>query len=146
MFHLTRTYVDATRNLVGPTELIADYAVDFRVGFTVDAALNTTGVLPLLLPLPVGDTSNAQWGYDLQGAGAYVTGYGPHRIRSVRVQISTRAALADQQTAIQGTADGGSPYSFCTASSGTFAACNQFARMRTITTEIAAANQSRAFY
>jgi hypothetical protein len=80
---------------------------------------------------------------------AYAPNIGPERIRSVRVRLVTRAALADRNANIPVAPAnfGAQPYLYrycmggpCVSPGG------QWARARTVTTEVALPNQQRNFY
>ncbi|HLK40896.1 MAG TPA: hypothetical protein VKU41_29285 [Polyangiaceae bacterium] len=145
-YDLTRMYLDAAGNVVPDTEeVVAEYAVDLDFAFTVDTSVDTTGGTPTLTTYDFdsnGDTHNQLAADDA------TTGTKPQRIRSIRVRLVTRAAQADRSVNIPLT-DGGVPYiyRYCLQPGG----CNsttalQWARARTVTTEVALRNQARYFY
>jgi hypothetical protein len=143
-FVLARSWVSADRELVGPPEIVAEYAVDFKVGFTVDPSTDTTGATPGFMPLGIGSVDNELYAYDLQSTQTPLRG--PQRVRSVRFRVSTRSQLAEGSGYV-GTADASATYSFCmNGSAATLESCRQFARMRTLTSEVAVPNQARFFY
>src|SRR5262249_29430248 len=107
-FDLYRVYLDSTNNEVGTPELVAEYAVDLKVAFTVDntatsgaVCLAPTSNCPPYTPtrtqlsLSFGDPVNATaWAPDTSAGN--VRNPGPQRIRSVRVRVATRTALPDR--------------------------------------------------
>ncbi|MGC4092141.1 MAG: prepilin-type N-terminal cleavage/methylation domain-containing protein [Polyangiaceae bacterium] len=92
---LVRTELDAsdkplTVNNVNLEELVAEYAVDFRVGIT--AVSSNPSSEPTLVQLDEGDTGFA--GYtDTPSAGGT-----PQRLRSLRVRLSVRSREGDRDT------------------------------------------------
>lgn len=146
-YDLMRMFLDATGAVVPETkEIIAEYAVDFDVAFTVDTSVDTTGAAPSLVTYDfdtAGQTSN-------QAVADVVTvaGTKPQRIRSVRARLVTRTAQADRTVNIPLT-DGGVPYMYryciqTAGCSGTTAL--QWARTRTVTMETSIPNQATAFF
>lgn len=112
-FDLTRQFLDATGTPVGTAEVVAEYAVDLKFGFTVDNelplnvpppdpnGLGPFGLTPNLVTFDFDDNStggggNKTWGQDITGLTSAPPG--PERIRSVRVRIATRSSVADRQT------------------------------------------------
>ncbi|HEX7667700.1 MAG TPA: prepilin-type N-terminal cleavage/methylation domain-containing protein [Polyangiaceae bacterium] len=141
-YNLVREWVDSTGAVVGVPELIAEYAVDLKFAFTADVG-TYTGVVPApsliaydfdaaqnqaLAPLTISATTQSQ------------------RIRKVRIRVSTRSPMGDRGGPI--TAPDGYPMRYCTLAGGctTSADSRDFARMRTITTEVALPNQARLFF
>lgn len=144
-YYLVRSWIDANDEVAGDPEVVAEYVVDMKFAFTVDASTASDGSLPLVRSLTFDDADNeAKWGFDVATT-TPVAAQGPQRIRSVRVRLATRAAIADREANIA-SAEGGTfyPTRYCLGSSPTN--CKQWARMRSLTTEIAMPNQARMFY
>jgi hypothetical protein len=158
-FDLYRVYLDSTNHEVGTPELIAEYAVDLKFGFTVDNTANsgTTCLAPTNfcppytatrthLSLAFGDVLNAtSWAPDVSTG--TVRNPGPQRIRSVRVRVATRTALADRNLLLAPPTytPPGYIFRYCTQNVS-LPTCKAFARVRTVMTEVALNNQARAFY
>jgi prepilin-type N-terminal cleavage/methylation domain-containing protein len=149
-YDLVRSYVDAVSGLAIPqtTEIIAEYAVDFDVAFSVDNGVGT--LAPNLVTFPFDDPQNALSAPKAPLANpAAITG--PARIRSVRARLVTRTAQADRtlNVAVPGNA-GTFMYRYCILPGG----CDpvnatgvlQYARARTLTIEVALSNQSRSYF
>jgi hypothetical protein len=151
-YDLVRSYVDALTGqaIAATTEVVAEYAVDFTVAFSVDAGLS--GLQPNIVIFPFGDTANVpQWAPDMV-AKAPAPGTGAQRIRSVRVRLATRAAEADRtdNVLVTNAAVGDtSMYRYCLLPAGCPAVnpnnAPNFARVRTVTSEVAMVNQARSY-
>ncbi|AKU99418.1 hypothetical protein AKJ09_06082 [Labilithrix luteola] len=140
-YDLFRQYIDATGALVGSPELVSEYAVDLRFAFTVDQSP--------LLPLNTGfdfedDENNQRWTTSTGVSSGTASTPGPHRIRSVRFRLATRAAMPDRKLNLPGPADG-FLYRYC-IDEVALAACTRFARVRTLVSEVALTNQARMNY
>jgi hypothetical protein len=147
-YDLIRENLDLTMNAVANSqELIAEYVVDLKFAFSVDSGtLNT----PSLLTFAFGDALNQTWA---AAPAATPSTPGPQRIRSVRVRLATRTALPDRSLnlppeTLAGTTDSQSfRYRYCLNSSGCGTTrAPQWARVRTLTTEVAIPNQMGIFY
>ena len=160
-YNLVRSWINVTTGapfafaagppVINPTELIAEYAVDLKFAFTVDPGLynQTAPTLNVLKTYGFDDTENATIAAPV-GPTAVTTM--PQRIRSVRLRISTRSAIPDRE------ADMRLPLviapqdkytlRYCVLDAG--AACitgkRQWARVRTVISEVSLPNQARAFY
>jgi hypothetical protein len=171
-YDLIRSYVDAKGSVVAETtEVVAEYAVDLKLAFTVDSSTDTTGANATLPPTFTtlqfdDDTNNATWAPDVSTMTSPPYTYGPQRIRSTRVRLVTRTALADRSQNItpnpaNPSTPGGSNEAFImryclgTITTGdggaqTLPDCTKyptpFARARTFTTEVALPNQARMYY
>jgi hypothetical protein len=151
-YDLVRSYVDMATGQTIPqtTELIAEYAVDLDFAFSVDAGLNPAQ--PAIKTLAFGDPDNAAKYAPLDLSTPLALGQGAQRIRSVRARIATRTALGDRTVNIPVTALSANDtymYRYCintSPSCDTNDGTNRWARVRTITTEVAMPNQSRSFY
>jgi type II secretory pathway pseudopilin PulG len=148
-YDLMRSYVDANGVIVPDTsEIVAEYAVDLSFAFSVDTG---TALNPNILTFPF-DTpaSNNLWG---QPKIPPVPNQGPQRIRSIRARLVTRTAVPDRSVNIlvaptnYGTQE--FAYRYCVLANGcaaNSAGALQWARTRTITTEVALPNQAGNFY
>jgi hypothetical protein len=164
-YDLTRQFVDAKGNLLGSAEVVAEYAVDLKFGFTVDNTNNATtgnfapGTTSSQVVLSLEDaTTNGTVGGNvtteaitapttsLTPAQTDLSGPQPQRIRSVRIRLATRAEQADRNEPLSA----GAPYlyRYCTAGSATqcLAGAPVWARTRTEITEVALLNQARLWY
>ena len=148
-YDLMRTYVDATGNPVPQTsEIVAEYAVDFDVAFSVDNSV--AGGVPNIATFAFEDnTNNDAWSYSVDTKPASTTG--PQRIRQVRARLVTRTAMADRTVNILVANYGTEAYTYrycingtpsCATNDGTL----RWARARTVTTEVSLPNLSRDFY
>lgn len=140
-YDLFRQYIDATGVAVGTPELIAEYAVDLRFAFTADQSP--------LVPQMTGfdfedDTNNQRWTTTTGVATGTTSSPGPHRIRSVRFRLATRAAMSDRKLDLPGPA-AGFIHRYC-IDDVAVAGCTRFARVRTLVSEIALTNQARMTY
>lgn len=128
----------------GPTELVAEYAVDLKFGFSADLGAATT--TPRVLTVyGLSDARNATI-----AAANTVVGAQPQRIRSVRFRLSTRAAVADRVADLQAPAanaqQGAYPLRYCIVAAGCTVGQPGWARMRTVTSEVLLGNQASLFY
>ncbi len=147
--HLFRSFVDASGNLLlASSELVAEYAVDFKIGLSADLTVATTGPHPLTV-FGLSDANNS-----LQNVAGDVSdstlnpAARPQRIRSVRLRLSTRSAIADRSAALTAPSanaqQGQYPLRYCTLSAG--CVTSGWSRVRTQTTEVALPNSAKAFY
>ncbi len=152
-FYLQRELVDAVgRTDVSTTQVVSEYVVDLKFGFTVeDGPVDASNTSHKLFAFD--DPLNGTYAYDVSAPPpATAPPSGPQRVRSVRVRLATRAQVADRDVAIPVTPAGPAGqrfmYRYCTASAA--AQCSDrslsYARVRTLTNEIALSNQSRWFY
>ncbi len=144
-YDLLRTYVNASGNLTAQTEVIAEYAIDLKFGFSADLGLSAT-VPRVLTVYGLSDASNAKIADDVT-KGLTVQ---PQRIRSVRVRVSTRAGIADRAAGLiapkANTQQDIYPLRYCIIPGGCVAGQNGWTRVRTTTTEVALPNQGRVFF
>lgn len=148
-YDLVRSWRDLTGAQVGATEVVAEYAVDFKLAFTADLSVTTTQVRPL-----------TTYGFEDPGGGndiiAGPVGIAqparPQRIRSVRMRLSTRAATADRYDALSAPAanvmEGAYPFRYCLKTTGCpiqNPPADEWARMRTTITELSVPNQAKNF-
>lgn len=177
-FVLTRGYIDASSSTQaidpGTLEVVAEYAVDLKFGFTVDQS-NPTTTTPVgayaaypLYAYTVDDSAhNAAWAATGVGVGAPgvwghsmkpnapwapATGVGlqgfpePQRIRSVRARLAIRSPFADRALNITPpTAVGAYMYRYQIVPP---ASTNllKYARVRESITEVTLSNQARYFW
>jgi prepilin-type N-terminal cleavage/methylation domain-containing protein len=154
-YDLVRSYVDAATGnpIAATTEVVAEYAVDLKFAFAVDAG--TSGLLPNMQIFPFGNPNNPLWAPNILGNPALLGQPDPARIRSVRVRLVTRAAEPDRTLNVAVPNPNGQPfmYRYCVqppAPTGcdpvNTAGILQYARARTLTAEVALPNQSRNYY
>ncbi|CAN5209814.1 hypothetical protein BH09MYX1_BH09MYX1_12420 [soil metagenome] len=144
-YELFRTFVDANGTLVDQTELVSEYAVDFKVAFSADLVDLTTDPKRTLAVCGMSDTAlNEALADDV----TVIRPHGPERIRSVRFRLSTRSAIADREAPLVAPAanlqQGDYPLRYCTLQAG--CTVNGWSRVRTTTSEITLMNQARMFY
>lgn len=146
-YDLVRSYVDAAGNVVPETsEVIAEYAVDFKFAFSVDNALQASQ--PKMVTLAFDDATNQAWADDVfkvQGGTNK-----PQRIRIVRARIATRTALPDRTVNVPVVNYGAEAflYRYCMTpgACATQDSTLRWARTRTLTTEVSLPNQAGAFF
>jgi type II secretory pathway pseudopilin PulG len=149
-YDLIRTLVDATDTAVPETsEIVAEYAVDLKLAFSVDTTIQGDAY-PSITTLAFDDSTNANWAKDVS-KGVPTANSGPQRIRSVRARLVTRAAQADRTVNVPLTNYGTQTflYRYCVNSVPSCATSDttlRWARSRTVTTEVALANQSADFF
>jgi prepilin-type N-terminal cleavage/methylation domain-containing protein len=140
-FDLMRTYYDAFGKAATDTsEIVAEYAVDLAFAFTVDTS--TISTLPNVVSYGFEDPAdNDKWAYqDVQTQGvAWTTG--PQRIRAVRARIATRTSQTDRAVNIPVTNYGAQAFMYRYQIDAT-----DYARVRTMVTQVALPNQQRNFY
>jgi type II secretory pathway pseudopilin PulG len=171
-YDLIRSFVDATGKVVPEsTEVVAEYAIDLKFAFTVDADTHTLGATdpntqtggPVYQMLSFDSPANGAWAPDVSQwlLPASTPLLGPQRIRSVRVRLVSRSAIADRTSNIAPTpanpaaAPSGSTselflYRYCAgqitgdAAAPVMPTCNGsgWARARTVTTEVDLPNQA----
>jgi prepilin-type N-terminal cleavage/methylation domain-containing protein len=159
-YDLMRSYVDAKSGnpIPASSEIVAEYAVDLDVAFTVDQTI--VGVTaPSLITYAFEDTSNAKWAQSVAGmtiGASPPVNIGPQRIRSVRARLVTRTALPDRTVNVTVPNQFGSEeymYRYCVGLPGQGAPnCTtndgslKWARTRTVTTEVSLPNNSASYY
>jgi prepilin-type N-terminal cleavage/methylation domain-containing protein len=141
-FDLMRSYVDAVTGKIIPdtSEIVAEYAVDFDFAFSVD--LSTNNLLPNVVTYGFEDpTDNDIWAYpDVQTQGVAAV-QGPQRIRAVRARVVTRTAQPDRNVNIAVANYGSQEFMYRYQIDAT-----DYARARTIVTQVSLPNQERNFY
>jgi hypothetical protein len=159
-FNLYRQMLDVNggANAALPPEIIAEYAIDMKFGITVQApdtqALtivdmdndNGIGGLPPKGPATAavsgtGITHDVSTLTNLMGA-KYNT-LGPQNVKSVRFRVSLRTPIADRSFSLLPAGGAGSRYliRYCAN-----AACTQYARVRTLVSEVALTNQNQPMF
>jgi prepilin-type N-terminal cleavage/methylation domain-containing protein len=124
---------------VGPPELIAEYAVDLKLGLIVDSS--TAGTPPVFTNVDF-EADDALFGQWAGLASASTKAVGPHHIRSVRYRLAFRAPFPDRRADLP--MPSGPPYisRYCM---GTDDPCVDYARVRTVISEVALLNQAKAY-
>jgi type II secretory pathway pseudopilin PulG len=154
-YDLVRSLLDGNGNyLPETTEVVAEYAVHLDFAFSVDTENNTTGVAPTIVAYDFGNAQiTAVAGSVLNLNANPVSGPktpDPQRIRSVRFMIATRAGTADRSASIApptGYGAGNFLYRYCMNLTGcTGTSLLQWARVRTIVSEVSLPNQQQLFY
>ncbi len=143
-YDLFRAWVNsAGQALVAQAEVVCEFAVDLKIGFTVDDPAVPEGTADKSVTFGFGTTAAARnpWANrDLNAAVPLVPNrgsMGPHRIRGVRYRLSTRTAVPDRTEAFTAP---GSDYLY------RYRIGNDFARVRVTTGEVALVNQGRMSY
>lgn len=139
-FNLYRDILSPDGASVLASELIAEYGIDLRLGLTVDAAVSAGPENANRTFQTFGfedpDATIAQW------AGPTSTDtVGPHRIRSVRYRMAFRTPFPDRRADLPMPAGPGYLSRYCMGASP----CTDFARVRTLISEVTLLNQGRAY-
>lgn len=143
-YELFRTFVDVTGTLTQAPELIAEYAVDLKFAFSADLDPVTNQARALTV-YGLSDGRNKDIADDVTQS---ITAT-PQRIRSVHFRLSTRSAVADRMDTfsvpIANAQQPAYPTRYCI-----LAACASgqqgWARLRSVTTEVATSNLAKLFY
>jgi prepilin-type N-terminal cleavage/methylation domain-containing protein len=149
-YDLVRSYVDAQGNRIKDSmEIVAEYAVDLGFAFSVE---NGTPNLPTLDPAMItyafDNVANQAWAADV----ALTPGTRAQRIRIVRARVATRAAEPDRNLNVAVGTPTGMPtenylYRYCVLEPCTTVNDTpRWARVRTLTTEVALPNQAGAYW
>ena len=142
-FDLYRNIVDAAGADVpspGGPQVVAEYVIDLKFGISVDGFAPPPGN-QLSFDMDTDGVSIGNW---TQAASATLTGNpAPHRVRAVRFRLATRASLPDRDAPLSLLP--GQPYisRYCTQAA---TPCKQFARVRTIMSEVTLLNQAGMTY
>lgn len=155
-FNLYRQTLDTTgAPIPGPAEIIAEYAVDLKFGITVQDPSNNNALTivdvdndvgpPLKGPPVAGPAANAVGvthdasTVDITNGARFAPG--PQNVKSVRFRLALRTPIADRRYTLA--SPGGSKYiyRYCVN-----AGCTNFARVRSITTEVAMTNQDTPIF
>jgi hypothetical protein len=121
--------------IAGTEEIVAEYAVDLKLGITVVQTI-TNGNADSLLTLAPDNAAVGTWAGSVANAGSL----GPQRVRAVRVRLGVRSREADRELNILGGTSGPvAPglYRFSLAQDG----ASRFARVRTLQADVALHNQ-----
>lgn len=124
---------------VGPPEVIAEYAVDLKLGLVVNAAPALAQPVLTNIDFEANDALFAQWA----GPTSTSTGLsGAHRIRAVRYRLAFRTPLPDRRGELL--MPSGPPYlsRYCMGGDP----CLDWARVRTVISEVVLFNQAKADY
>ncbi len=140
-FDLMRSYVDAFGAVVSDTsEIVAEYAVDLAFAFSVDTS--TSNLLPNVVTYGFDDPNdNNIWAYPNVNAAGIAAAQGPQRIRAVRARVVTRTSQPDRSANIPVSNFGAQEFMYRYKIDAT-----DYARARTMVTQVALANQARNFY
>lgn len=137
---LTRVELDTSGTPIqGTEELVAEYAVDFKLGVTtIKTILNGTDPELETHPAGTGAAQIAAYAGDVSTAGS--PNVGPHRIRAVRLRLSVRAREPDRDANID-------PSVVTSIAPGLYriglgaAGAAPFARVRTMQADVSLQNQ-----
>jgi hypothetical protein len=152
-YDLVRSFLDSATGAVIPetTEIISEFAVDMDFAFSVDTG-DSTGTNPTIVPYDFGDTHNQLVADYIRPGVSGPANPDPQRIRSVRFRLATRAAQPDRTATIPTTGTGGAgagtfAYRYCVNANGCAGnALTQWARVRTIVSEVSVPNQQQVFF
>ena len=124
---------------IGPPEIVAEYAVDLKLGLLIDSSTTPTTPSTTNIDFEAPQATFDPW---VQRATLTIPNIGPQRIRSVRYRLAFRTPLADRRTDLP--MPGGPPYisRYCVGPDP----CTEWARVRTIISEVALLNQAKATY
>jgi prepilin-type N-terminal cleavage/methylation domain-containing protein len=151
-YDLTRQYLDAYGAATTPssTEVVAEYAVDLQFAMTVDTTTDTTGNYsgggsPLVVYSFEDAARNGKVASDPTKL-TLKSDFGPQRIRSVRVRLSTRAATPDRSQPLSAGTDYLYRYCVGATTADCVAGNPMYARTRTLISEVSLPNQARLWY
>jgi hypothetical protein len=130
---------------IGPAEVVAEYAVDLKLALMVDATPGTPVANPgnlTSIDFEAVDADFEKWAGSASATSSSPF-IGPQRIRSARYRLAFRTPIADRRTDLL--MPGGPPYMsrYCTTTADP---CLEYARVRTIISEVALLNQAKATY
>jgi type II secretory pathway pseudopilin PulG len=152
-YDLVRTIYDAKlAPIYSTSEVIAEYVADLRLALSVAGtaaqAPDPQATSSTITSYAFSDAANRTVAATIKRTGGGV----PQRIRSIRARLVTRTAQADRTSLITPPSATNNTDGFlyrycllpggCTSNGTTY----QYARARTLTTEVALPNQQRAFY
>jgi len=155
-YDVVRTWRDLQGNQLGATEVISEFGIDLKFGFSADLADPTQILRPLsVFPIDDPNNNNTQLAANVTNGGCVepnagnVTGACPQRIRSVRFRLSTRAAMADRAQSliapIANAQQGTYPLRYCMNANGCVPGEPHWSRVRSVTSEVSLPNQSKSF-
>jgi hypothetical protein len=145
-YELFRTYVDVAGTITQQPELIAEYAVDLKFSFSADLTVPFNSAARKLTIYGLTDAQNQVVADDVS---VNLTAQ-PELIRSVHFRIATRSSIADRSEmysmpAANTPQQGVYPTRYCVLVSCT-PGQNGWARIRTITSEVATTNLAKLYY
>lgn len=148
-YSLIRSYIGLDGVAMKPPELVADYAVNMDIAFTADIgtypefeAKGGGAPSPLPVTYPFRDARNKS--IALPASDLTVTNR-PQRIRSILVRLSTRSAVPDRTQPML-LPDKSYPLRYCARTKGCNKGARDWARLRTLTSEVSLPNLARALY
>jgi prepilin-type N-terminal cleavage/methylation domain-containing protein len=123
---------------VGPPELIAEYAVDLKLGLVVDSSASGNPPAFSNFDFEADDSKVEEWAGP---ASTSTQARGAHRIRSVRYRLAFRTPFPDRRADLP--MPSGPPYisRYCMGADP----CVEWARVRTVISEVALLNQAKAY-
>lgn len=138
-YNLVRSWVGSDNVALKPAEMIAEYVVDLKFAFTADLGNYLADPpVPTFVSYAFGAAGNTTVGK------GNTLGARPERIRAVRVRLSTRAAQPDRNEDLR-LEKNAYTVRYCMEETCT-PGSRHWARVRTVTTEVALPNQARNFY
>ncbi len=138
-YNLVRSWVGSNNVALKPAEMVAEYVVDLKFAFTADLGNYLADPpAPNFVSYAFGATGNTTVGK------GNTLGARPERIRAVRVRLSTRAAQPDRNEDLR-LEKNAYTVRYCMEETCT-PGSRHWARVRTVTTEVALHNQARNFY
>ena len=138
-YNLMRSWVGSDNVALRPSEVVAEYAVDLKFAFTADLGNYVADPpVPNFVSYAFGAAGNATV------ATGNTAGAQPERIRGVRVRLSTRGAQADREEDLR-LEKNDYTIRYCLEEECK-PGSRQWARVRTVTTEVSLPNQARLFY
>ena len=144
-YDLVRSYRDLDGNQVGTTEVVAEYAVDLSIALSADLNPGNTQLRPLTV-YTFPDPQNMLIAGPVTPVGGVAR---PERLRSARIRVSTRAAIADRTADLIAPAanpvQGLYPLRYCLTDTGCIPGSPHWARMRSMITEVSLPNHAKSF-
>lgn len=136
-FDFVRSFVlpDGTVDTAS-TELVSEFAVDFKVG-VVAVTEPTTGEIEVL---GEGNADLPKFAGSSTAAGPATTNQGPHFIRALIPRLSVRTSAPDRGAGTMGPVTGLYRVDLATGTGGSSATGNNFARVRTVSATVATRN------
>lgn len=146
-YDVVRTWRSLQGQQIGPSEVIAEFGVDLKFGFSADLNLPSQAARPLTVyPLDDPNTGNVLIAGPVGPANAAAI---PQRIRSVRFRLTTRAAMPDRNEALQAPPanflQGNYPLRYCLNPAGCVNGAPQWARIRSVISEVSLPNHAKSF-
>lgn len=146
-YDVVRTWRDLQGAQIGSTEVIAEFGVDLKFGFSADLNPMAQPNRPLTVyPLDDPNDMNSVIAGPVSPQNAQAM---PQRIRSVRFRLSTRAAMADRKQSLvappANILQGSYPLRYCLNTQGCTPGAPEWARVRSVITEVSLPNQAKSF-